>query len=149
MITTQNEFIPVKAFTHIAGSSLGTWSNRDTACQMVTILNQVSQYDCAKLWEDIATESDDGAYLIDVQDDVADLLNEYMPMVEFCTVCLEDGEWSVIPSIELADDECENFSDYQDDYKGDFILVTNDHGNVTCMQWNDIEREYITIWDMV
>ena len=150
MITVRNEFETVPAFEHIAGSSFGTGSNRESACQLLKTLQTVSGYDCLKLWQDIAETNDENFdQLIDIQDEIAELLNEYMPMPEFCSVVLDDNEWRVIPSIENADEDCKNFADYQDDYQGDFILVTNDHGNVTCQQWLQGEMVYVTIWDMV
>ena len=91
--------------------------------------------------------------MFDIQRTIAECLDSDMPMPEFCSVVLDDNEWRVVPSIESADEDCENFDDYQDEYKGDFILVTNDHGNVTCQQWKppfvNCLPEYITIWDMV
>lgn len=149
MITAKNEFETVPAFEHIAGCFLGTWSNRESTCELLRTLHKVSDYDCMKLWQDIAYAGDDSDQWFEIQDEIAELLNEYMPMPEFCRVVLDDNEWKIIPSIELADEDCKNFDDYQDDYQGDFILVTNDHGNVTCQQWLQGEMTYITIWDMV
>jgi len=154
MITVRNEFETVPAYEHIAGSSLGTWTNRETTIALIKTLETTSNYDCAPLYKEMAeTTDDDTDFMFETQHEVASYLDDYMPMPEFCSVVLDDNEWRVVPSIEQADDECKNFSDYPDTYQGDFILVTNDHGNVTCQQWKpafvNCAPEYVTIWDMV
>ena len=152
MITTRNEFETVPAYEHLSGSSFGTWSDRETTITLINILDTVqSHIDTKPLYKELAelSDDDDSGAMFDLQNDVMDHLNYYMPMPEFCSVVLDDNEFTVIPSIELADEDCKNFADYQDTYQGDFILVTNDHGNVTCQQWDYNKLEYTTIWDMV
>ncbi len=150
MITVRNEFETVPAFENIAGCSLGTESARATAFEMIEALERVSSYDCKALYKDLASATDDDIdYLFDTQQEIADLLDEHMPMPEFCRVTLQDNEWLVLPSIESALEECESFEDYPEERRGDSILVVNDHGNVTCMQWDPSKNEYSTIWDMV
>jgi len=153
MITVRNQFEGVPAFEHIAGSSFGNWSNRETACALLSTLEKVSDYDCSKFYIDIAELHDESDQWFDFQDEIAELLNEYMPMPEFCSVVLEDNEFTVRPNLEAAQDDCHTFNDYPDkkipDSHSDFILVVNDHGNVTCQQWDYGKSEYITIWDMV
>jgi hypothetical protein len=146
MITTSNEFETVPAFETLAGSSLGTWSNRAIAYELVSILEKVSQFDCLDFYKTIAACEDDSDILIIIQEDIVEKLNEYMPMPEFCTVTLQDGEWIVIPYI---DDDLKRVADIPEAYTDDYVLFVNDHGNVTCYQWNDTKREYVSIWDMV
>ena len=147
MITVRNQFESVPAYEHVAGCSLGTWSNRESACALLDALETTSHHDCAPLWKVIAENHDESDIWFDVQDEIAQLLNENMPMPEFCSVTLQDNEWHVLPSLECAQDEATSLDDYPDDYVSDYILVVNDHGNVTCQQWSG--GEYVTIWDMV
>lgn len=146
MITTENQFVAVPAFTILAGSSLGTWTNREIACELVATLGKVSDFDCLEFYTTIACCNDDDDILIDIQDDIAEKLNEYMPMPEFCTVTLNDGEWAVIPYI---DDELNRVDEIPDDFSDEYLLLVNDHGNVTCLQWSVNKQEYKSIWDMV
>ncbi len=155
MITARNEFETVPAFEHIAGSNNGSWTMRETAFSLISTLETISSYDTSRLYKDLAECNDDDGYLDDMQLEVMELLNEYMPMPEFCSVSLNDGEYTVTPYIDEYDDT-PRLSDYPDTlYKDESgmvhytIFIVNDHGNVTCQTWNDQKREYITQWDIV
>ncbi len=155
MITVNNEFETVDAFTHIAGCELGTRTNRETAMELINVLTMTTQHTGATEYKELAGyDDDDYGEILELCDEVAELLNAEMPMPEFCFVTLNDGEYRVMPAVEDALDTCEIFDDCPEKCHGDFILVINDHGNVTCYRWGvgdygDVEYEYIVIWDTV
>ena len=148
MITARNQFEAAPAYEHIAGCSLGTWSNRETAIALLEAIDTVADHDAAgKLWREAAKTHDESEWWFEIQDEAAEMLNDYLPVPEFCSVQLIDSEYSVLPSLEAAEEEATKLDDYPEDYISDYILVVNDHGNVTCQQWQN--GEYVTIWDMV
>lgn len=153
-LTTLNEFETIPAYTHIAGDSLGTWSPRDIVTAMVMLLQSASSYDCRQLWQDIATTYDDEQYLIDVQSDIAQTIQDNCPLADYCTVELHDSEWRVVPYIDDDLQRLNFFPDTTSPFESDYmvqydILVVNDHGNVDLMQWDHNKREYTLTWSMV
>lgn len=151
MITARNEFETVPAYEHLAGSSFGTWSDRETTIALINALDTVqSHVDTKPLYKELAALNDDNSEsMIEMQEEVTDHLNYYMPMPEFCSVELYDNEFSVMPNLESAKEDCGILTEYPEVRTTDNILVVNDHGNVTCQQWNYNKLEYVTIWDMV
>ncbi len=62
MITVRNEFEEVPAFEHIAGCSLGTWTNRETTNEMLSVLDTVQyKVDVNALYKVLACIPDDNA----------------------------------------------------------------------------------------
>lgn len=149
MITARNEFETVPAYEHLAGSSFGTWTERETVFRLLEIVDSTTNQDTLSLYKDLAKYGDDDTVIMELADDAVDLLNESMPMPEFCSVTLNDNEYHVMPCLGNAQEECVSYEDYPEEKHGDFILVVNDHGNVTCQQWDYNKLEYVTIWDMV
>jgi len=147
-ITVNNEFETIPAFTHVAGDTAGTWSQRQIAVEMAKTLETVSSdsYICHQTFIDIASSDDDDQFLMDVQQNLADMLTEHAPIPDYTNIALQDGEWFVKPYL---DDELQRFDDCPDEFSDDTILIVNDHGNVTCMQWSESEKEYQSIWAMV
>lgn len=149
MITVRNEFEAIPAFTHIAGCSLGTWSDYETTEAMVkaavsvsshgAVLNLKAEFDALP---DNDMDAQDAMY--EMQQEAAEYIADHVD--DYCTVELRDGEWLVIPYI---DDELPSFNDYQDDYRGQYILVINDHGNTTLQRWRFDKSEYETVWSVV
>ena len=147
MVTTSNEFETIPAWEHIAGCSLGTWSDYDTAKALVDAAVAISSDSGALTMQselNEVNEDDTSGILFDFQDDAAEYINNHATIEDYCSLDVQDGEWIVRPYI---DDELPSFDDYQDDYQGDHVLIVNDHGNVTCQRWNG--KAYVTIWDMV
>lgn len=149
-ISVKNEFETVPAFTTIAGSHLGNQSNRETTIEMLNAVETttgIHGMTTNRLWIDLASNHDDDMEsMFYIQQECADLLNESMPIPEFCSVELHDNEWTVIPYI---DEEVTRVEDIPDNYSEDYLLLVNDHGNVTCLEWNYNKREYKDIWAMV
>ena len=150
-ISARNEFEPVSAYTTIAGCSIGTESPRQVTYDLIKTLQTVqSHIDVCPFYASLALCDDEETQdMFEISEEIAEHLNYYMPMPEFCSVVLEDSEWRVIPSIESADEECENLEECPDTYVADFVTATNDHGNVTCYQWNPNQFKYSEIWSMV
>lgn len=150
MLSVRNEFETVPAFETIAGSSIGVSSDRETTAEMIEAVEtttSIHKLSTDRFWQELARLSDDNSgEMYEIQEECADLLNESMPMPEFCSVTLEDNEWRVIPEI---DDYLTRVSDIPEEYSEDYLLLVNDHGNVTCLEWNNNTREYQSIWDMV
>ena len=147
MITTSNEFETIKAFTHIAGCSLGTRTALETCAALIDCLDKTTQIDTCKLWRELAQWPDNGRVDIwELQQDVADQITENAPLADYCTVSLNDGEWRVIPYVP---DDIDRVDDIPEDYTEDQLLYVNDHGNVTLYHWHDQKREYIEVWSMV
>lgn len=137
----------IEAFTHLAGSSYGTWTDYETTKAMVDIAIKVSGHPATlNLRQELETLGEDdisGAYF-EIQQEASEYIQDYVE--DYCAVSLDDNEWRVTPYV---DDELPTFDDYQDDYQGDHILIVSDHGNVTCQRWDYDKAEYVTIWDMV
>ena len=149
MITARNEFETIPAFTHIAGCSLGTWSDYDSAKALVDAAVSISS-DSSVLklkaeFEEIS-EDDETGILYEFQDDATQFINDHDTLEDYCSLSVDDGEWIVRPYI---DDELPSFDDYQEEFQGDHILIVNDHGNTTCQRWDYSTNEYKTIWDVV
>lgn len=148
-----------KAFQHIAGCSLGTWSDLDSA---IGCLDFIQAYDNHPGYNDIYPDAllkkefrdlcvDHENIDLDWYSElVTDHCSDALPVS--CAFSWDDGEFRITPFI---DDDIPKFEELPEDEKeaeinpdnDDFIYVVNDHGNVTCYQWRD--REWISIWDMV
>jgi hypothetical protein len=151
MITTSKNLETIPAWEHVAGSSLGTWSEVEITEALIKAVESIrsdsSVHELREDWEKLnyflnGRQDHDAIY--DFQVDAVDLINSHGTVEDYCTLDVQDGEWMVRPYI---DDELPRFDDYQDDYQGDHVLIVNDHGNATCQRWNG--KAYVTIWDMV
>jgi len=150
MLTARNEFETVEAFTNIAGCSIGTESARQTTVDMLKAVETttgIHGMTTDRLWKELAELSDEETdAMFEIQEECALLLDESMPMPAYCSVTLQDNEWTVIPYI---DEELDRVSDHPDFNIGDHVLLVNDHGNVDCLQWDYSDNEYKSIWAMV
>lgn len=150
MITTQNEFQAIKAFTYLAGSNLGTWSDRETTHTMIKLVDMCN---CGnglaahRLMSELAMLDDDSDCFYEIQEECAEYLNDHVE--PYCSVSLDDGEWRVAPHI---DEELPTFDHIPesrvDDLDG-YIYHVNDHGNVDLLSWDYNKSEYTVIWSMV
>ena len=146
MLTARNEFETIPAWTTIAGSSFGTQSHRETTVELLKAVDLTTDADTRRLWVDLAECNDDNVeFMFDIQRDAADLLNDHAPLPDYCTVDLQDNEWTVLPY--MIENDLARFEDIPDTFEGDHVLIVNDHGNVTCMRWTG--SEYESIWAMV
>ena len=154
MITVHNEFETVPAFEHIAGDSLGTWTQRETTAEMIHAIDLISDQDrTSVLWIYLAKAADDDLEeMTGLQEQAADILNEHMPMPAYCRVTLQDNEWRVLPYLDeevprMSTDDWDEVDQNQHGF--DHVYVVNDHGNVTCWEWRQDKVEYVSIWSMV
>ncbi len=153
MITTRNEFEVIPAFEVIAGSSQGGWSSREFAVTMLEACVTCTSSLMTDEWEELAGYADDDVEAIDemIQDAMEHLIYN-APIPESCTIEWRDNEIIVLP---FLDDDIPRFEDCPDDHSEDVIYTVNDHGNVTCWQWNPNNVDgnqtgaYESIWDMV
>lgn len=150
MITVRNEFETIQAYEVFASGETA----REVAIELLDILNMVSQDDGRYWWQQLARAFDDDTNEIeDIQREVADLIQSMAPLPASCTVSLRNGEWLVLPFI----DECyPRLEECPDEFTGDDIVyVVNDHGNVTCYEWQHTGEPgisdcvYTEIWSMV
>lgn len=158
MITVRNEFETVPAFTNVAGCSLGTQTARETTAEMIGVLHTVTQVHTEPFWKDLAeTTDEDTQNMFEIQQEVANDLDIHMPMPQFCSVTLQDNEWTVLPQDLDNIDQDEGMTktdELPDEYLNDFVAVVNDHGNVTMYQWeihtgNIQFGSYKEIWAVV
>jgi len=147
-ITARHEFETIPAFTTIAGSSIGIQTPRETAIELLTTLDTIQSFmSTNKLWRELAQCSDtETDILFEIQEEIAEHIAYYGNIPEFCSVTLQDNEFIVLPYL---DDDLEKFNECPDDFHGDHVLVVNDHGNVTCFQWDANDKSYKDIWAMV
>jgi len=146
----------IKAFDHIAGCSLGTWSDAESviAClDFIQTIENAPEYnesfpDMAKHWRELAVD------LATSEEQSLDL-DYYSGLVEHyceqalpysCAYSWQDGEFRVTPYV---DDCAETFEDTPETFVDDYVYVVNDHGNVSCMVWDHNNREYNELWAMV
>ena len=161
-ITVRNEFETIPAWTRIAGSSHETWTDREITCEMIKVLSEVTSRTniCNEFWKQVAEEPDSVAsesrlaihsaresknpdHWIEIQDAVADEITLHLPA--YCYLTMKNNEWQVIPFI----DKClTQLDETPETYQDDHILVVNDHGNITCMEWDFGAEKYIPIWNM-
>ena len=147
MITVCNEFETIPAFETLAGCNVGENSPRSVVTELVKVLEMTTQADCSQYWRDIATSMDDDDYLVTLQDDLAQEIEDRAPIADYCTVSKQGEEWVVLPYI---DEDLQRFDETPTETQGsDHILVISDHGNVTCMWWDCSKNEYVEIWSMV
>lgn len=93
-----------------------------------------------RAWKDLANTNDDDV-------DVADyerIFDDYDVLPASCYITWQDNELIVLPFI---DDDVPRLPDYPESFVEDVVYVVNDHGNITCQEWNG--KKYVTVWDMV
>jgi hypothetical protein len=153
-ITARNEFETIPAFEVITGSNYGGYTPREIAVDLITALGKVTGLiDTRSDWQELAAASDDESEVIEsIISDYVDHLNYYAPIPESCSIRWHDNELIVLPYI---DDEIPRYEECPDSFVDDVVYVVNDHGNVTCYQWNpnDVSGNqtgaYNVIWEMV
>lgn len=149
MITVRNEFETLEAFEHIAGQSNGLWSVRETAATMIDVVSMVTNIDTERFWRELAKLTDDQFdEMFEMQEELAEALNDNAPLPPYCYVTLNDNEWSVIPSIEDAEDVT-RVEELPEERTEDELLVVTDHGNATLYTWNWNTFEYRQQWAVV
>jgi len=157
MITVRNEFEPVPAYEIVAGHPDD--SLRQIAYDLIHTIGTVTQEDTAALFKELAGDLDDGE-LQTIIDNAVVLLNGEMPMPVYCSIEYEeDSNWyRVIPDEEgltdaIADGTFKVIHDPNeiDQCAGehDYLMHTNDHGNVTLYSWSATKGEYVIEWEMV
>jgi len=148
MITAKNEFETISAFESLAGSSSGTWTDRETTAELIRVLDLVqNQISTAEYYQDLAKCSDDDTQtMYEIQQEVAGHIEYYAPLPDCCSVTLQDNEWQVIPYI---DEDLPRLEDIPETYTEDLVYQVNDHGNVSLYKWHPNFREYREVWAMV
>lgn len=146
MITVRNEFETIPVFEHIAGSPLGSWTNREITAELIQVLGKTTSVDVCGYWKDLAECDDDSDWIRKMQDAIADEITQNAPLPPYCTVSLEDNEWRVRPYI---DDSLDRVDQLPDEYTEDELLLINDHGNTSLYTWNPATAEYDEQWAMV
>tara|TARA_R100001143_G_scaffold28420_1_gene28079 strand:- start:2444 stop:2899 length:456 start_codon:yes stop_codon:yes gene_type:complete len=148
MITARHQFETIPAFTVIAGCSLGTWSDRESALAMLDAMAAVG-HDVTKHYRELAQDTDDNIDLDWYSDLAVDVLCDHTP--KYTYIGWQDGEFTVLPNVEEALEDLESGDELPDcrPVEGYFCLV-NDHGNVTLYRWsgNDVTSadDWSEIW---
>ena len=156
-----NEYETIPCFTHIAGSSAGTWTQREIAVEIaktiLTLDETHMRLDQIKdLLLDIAMTSDNemvevvGGLTLDLQHISEDHLQEYT------YIDWHDGELMVLPAIESAKEDFQNgliaggddLPEYNPDNYSHYLL-TNDHGNATLYHWQHYPMKWVEVWAVV
>lgn len=151
----------LKPFQTIAGSSYGQQSPRETAIELIAFCSLVEFKDTGadvatqkafmeKVQEytyELASISDEETdSIFEIQEDLAALINDYLPLPVSCTVTLQDNEYIVLPYI---DDSLPRLAECPETFVDDVIYSVNDHGNVDCFEWMPAKQEYKNVWSMV
>lgn len=148
MITVRNEFEAIEAFEHVAGESTGSWSVRETAATMIDVVSMVTNIDTLRYWIELAKLTDDQVdAMFEMQEELAEALNDNAPLPPYCSVTCDDSEWRVLPMLPDPE-EVERVEELPEDHTEDELLVFNDHGKATLYTWNLHTFEYDEQWEI-
>ena len=153
----KTSFENYQAFDHIAGSSFGTWTDRETACAMVEFLDgSIERHpDYERLLKDVAETSDE---------DMCDLVTELGQDVADCIygddwhyLAFHDNEFMVMPAVESVLEEHRESGDIGDETPdadstrpvGSTFVTVNDHGNVSLYRMAGTVEGWQEIWVVV
>lgn len=90
-----------------------------------------------------------------IEQKLADALNdeweEHLPPFTEVAYDPGTGDWRIMPMVECARECLPVFNDLADadDCEDLQILVVNDHGNVSYLEWHPVREEYVTVWAVV
>jgi hypothetical protein len=139
-----------QAFDVLAGSSYGTWTQREVCAELLRLQDEHLKVYIDE-WRTLANCSDDdveimGGLIDSVIDTFNDLADEFLPAS--CSICWRDNEITVLP---FLDDQCPSIDsaveDVPEQYVDEIIYMINDHGNVDCYEWDG--KNYVHQWGMV
>jgi hypothetical protein len=151
----------LRPFEVLAGSSHGLSTPRQTAIELIAFCNlfefsgtgadvaiqKAFQEKVQGYTYELASTADENSDdIFEIQEDLATLINEYVPLPVSCTLSLQDNEWIVLPYI---DDELPRLDECPETFVDDVIYSVNDHGNVDCYEWIPAKQEYRNVWSMV
>lgn len=153
----EHQQFTLKPFEHIAGCSLGTWSDRDSAlacldtiraaCDSPTASHADLSIDLLSHYRELAEDADDCIDLDYYADLVDRYLSEYLP--SSCAFSWDDGEFRVTPYVDDCLPRYSELPETEQDADGDELYLVNDHGNVGHYTWDYNTREWSLIWSMV
>lgn len=158
-ITARNEFETIPAFTTIAGSTAGGWTEREVCIALLEAIDNVIGFsETFEKWKELAAIHDDDT-LTFFMDELVEYFNESVDtMPEFCSLQWQDNELLIVPNVDNALDDTQTLDvipDVQNPIKDDSgqtaytITHVNDHGNVDLLQWDESKREYVIAWSVV
>lgn len=132
-----------EAFETITGSNIGNMSEMECAQDIIKLLSAIPETkEKAGKWQDELISmslSDNESDVFDFLDELVDELRDYAETPESCSIDWEDNELRVIPYV----DDCGTILDDS----VDVIYRSNDHGNITCYEFDG--DSYKAIWSMV
>jgi len=160
----------IEPFDHIAGCSLGTWSNRDAALACLEFAKNINDtalsesekiltdWDLLKYAMELASENDediDPTYYSDILSE-ATCRNHLLP--DYCSLSWNDNEFRVRPNVESATEDCTYTGDISDELpdgnpnNSDNFMVVSDHGNCTLYRWQStstLNGDWVEVWSVV
>jgi len=145
------EFEGYKPFDVIAGSSVGGWSNREMAAEIIRhcVILSSDGGTAERLYRELAETSDEDIDVDGYTEKLEETAVDSLP--PYCVIQWQDNELTVIPYI---DDDLPRFDHHLDHYSAgaaptyEYIHV-NDHGNADLFVWNDSKRDFDLVWSMV
>ena len=154
----KTSFENYEAFDHIAGSSFGTWTDRETAYAMVQFLNgSISTHEYYdRLLDELAQCPDDE--LCDFITDTAQEIDEvFWHTDDYMGASFDDNEYVIRPHVESAIDDHTNDDRLTEELpevdsthnSGETWMTVNDHGNVPLYRFVDTVTGWQEIWSVV
>ena len=143
-------------FDVIAGSSLGGWSSREMAAEIIRhcVILSSDSGTAERLYKELAETPDDDIDVDGWTSELIDTAADSLP--PYCAIEWRDNELTVLPYI---DDDLMRLDHHLDHYNdglayppGDPIreyLHVNDHGNIDCMVWNHNKQQFDNAWSIV
>ncbi len=153
MLTARNEFETIPVYTHIAGnhSQNHTHTQRETVIQMLEAVETVVRAQ-PDTWVELAKCHDHNLdALIEIQEEMAEILNEEAPLPPCCTIQKQNNEWSVVPLIDEAIEQLERFTRIPEKHSDDIILVIFGLNPtiISLYQWVWQKQKYIEAWSVI
>jgi len=147
----------------IAGCSLGTRTQREILIDLIKVAEKCEKESWPMIAQGLVAPSEEVNHWLrqlaqysdeyfehemhEMAEDIVELIGSYLDLLPaYCSVLLNNGEWTITPYI---DHELPRFESTPDEYVDDHVYVVNDHGNVSCMQWENEIKEYNCVWSMV
>jgi hypothetical protein len=154
----KTSFENYEAFDVIAGSSYGTWSDRETAVEMVKFLdgsiNRHTMYD--ELMQCIAETSDDS--MSELLDELAnDIDDAVMLDDEYHYLTFHDNEYIVLPAINGVVEDHQESGNIGEElpevdsthHTGETFVTVNERGNTSLYRFVDTVTGWQEIWAVV
>ena len=147
-----------EAFDHIAGSSFGTWSDRETAHAMIEFLNgSINTHPrYYELMSELAQCPDDELcdFLSDLDTEISEV---FWDTDDYLYAAFRDNEYTILPAIESAIEDHQNDNQIGEElpevdsthHCGETFVVVNERGNTSLYRFVDTVTGWQELWAVV